>query len=421
MVGHSSQECAMDEEVVELHSKVSSDKIGRISSSIDLPAICMSSTEWNFLAQRQQHIMRRYSRQAPVLFVDPVKLSAFHTLLNLNNPDLHQVLPHLWSLSLEKVIPTEDESKPKKSLGSALAMRLPQLGHINSLLTRIMAHRAAERLGIEEHILWCYRYDSAAFIHKKNTQLVVYDCVDDWSAFGETARDVRSQENRLVAMSDVVFTTSKRIYERKRAINPNTYFVPNGVDYNHFSSESKNRRIPSPLEHISEPMIGFTGATYSWIDLDLVETIAVRRPEWSFVFVGPISKDVRPPHLPNIHFLKKVPYEVLPQYIAAFDVCLLPFRQTELTESVDPIKMYEYLAVGRPIVSTSIPEVQKFSDIIHIVDNASDFEKAIIQALKDDSQEDVSARQKIAAQHSWDNRFKRMLEVIADRCEGLGI
>lgn len=391
------------------------------SPPIDLPAICISSTEWGFLTQRQQHLMHRYSAHAPVLFVDPLQHASHLILLRLAKPQLHQVSPRLWSLSFVKDS-LHDRTVPQLGFGSnLLTKQMPHLEFLSDLLTRQMVRSTARRLEIEKHLLWCYRYESAVFKHSTKTKFVVYDCVDDWSAFGTQHRYVRSREMRLLAISDVVFTTSSRLYEAKRRLNPHTYLVQNGVDFEHFNVTARNLGVPTSLERVAQPIIGFTGAVDNWIDLDLIKTIANRRPEWSFVFVGPISDRISMPRLPNMHFLGKVPYDVLPQHIAAFKVCLLPFRHTELTESVDPIKMYEYLAVGKPIVSTDLPEVRRFAHLIDIADGTTAFERAIALALEEDSPDLVRDRQAVAAANSWNRRFETMMRIIQERRDAIGV
>ncbi len=395
-----------------------------VAAFADLPAICISSTEWDFLFQRQQHLMRLFSRYSPVLFVDPLRQPSPLVFIRSVKPRLNQITPGLFSLSFPEN-PGNGQAAPDmmrkmRRISGTLSSKIPHFRLLNNLLTKRMVCSATKVLHINNHILWCYRYDSATFRRSKS-KLVVYDCVDDWSAFGTTFHDVNSLERNLLAVSDIVFTSSRRLYEMKSRYNSHTYHVPNGVDFEHFSTAAKNPRRPAPLENISHPIMGFHGATYTWIDLVLIERIARRRPDWSFVFVGPVGGNVRTPRLPNMHFLGKVPYNVLPEYVASFDVCLLPFKRVELTQSVDPIKMYEYLAAGKPIVSTSIPEVHKFSDYAAIADDDMDFERAIASALTEDNASQAKARQEIASKNSWANRFKTMAKIIGDYREVKGI
>ena len=153
----------------------------------------------------------------------------------------------------------------------------------------------------------------------------------------------------------------------------------------------------------------------------MVETIAKRRPDWSFVFVGPVREGLNKPNLTNVHFIGYVPYEVLPGYLAAFDVCILPFRRDRVTESVNPIKMYEYMATGKPIVSTSIPEVERYSDLIRIAEGPEAFEKAISDALKEDTPQLAKARRAMARENSWERRVWSIREIVRMRREDMGI
>ncbi len=391
-----------------------------LSSSPYLPAICISTTDWAFLLQRPQHLMLRYSRLAPVLYVNPPEYPAttaklawtdghivkgWTSLLDFIKVELRPLSPQLWSLSSAKVFPLERS--------------IPILRFANDVFTKGVVNHTADRLKIGAHILWCYRYDASIFSRSQHERIVVYDCVDDWSAFLQSHGDASERERRLVAMSDIVFTTAQRLYQMKKKVNPHTYLVPNGVDCEHFSKPASG--IPPSMKNIPRPIIGFSGAIHFWVDLRLVETIAKRRTEWSFVFVGPIGKKVDIPRLPNMHFLGKVSYDVLPSYVSSFNVCIIPFAHTELTASADPIKLYEYLASGKPIISTDLPEVRKFAHLIGIADGADEFERSIEIALEEDSPDRVRARQAVAAENSWDNRFQMMMNIIQERRETLGI
>jgi glycosyltransferase involved in cell wall biosynthesis len=345
--------------------------------------------------------MRRYANQAQVLFVDPPRPAGYEVMLGFARTRLQQVSPTLSALTLTKALPLDRTIKPLKTF--------------NNYLVKHTVDNVSRRLGIQDHVLWCYHFDGAMFNRPGKTRLIVYDCVDDWAALSHSYGEVVEKEKHLVAISDLVFTTAERLYYAKKRINPNTYLVPNGADYEHFKEAASSQEAPVELEQVSHPMIGFSGGVFTWVALDMVEAIAGRRPDWSFVFIGPVGKTIRKPQVPNVHFLGKVSYEVLPHYVSQFDVCIMPFLRNELTESVNPIKMYEYMATGKPIVSTGLPEVTKFAQLIRIADNPDDFEKAIDAALKEHDSSLVQARQIVASKNSWDSRFETMMKLVEER------
>ncbi len=373
----------------------------------DLPAVCISSVEWDFLKQRPQHLMIRYADCAKVLFVDHPRRAGRSVILPLAKIRFRHVAPHLWSLSTHKALPFDRKFQFARDANVSILSR--------------MIRNAMRRLEIKKHILWCYLHSSAPFVTSLKPSLTVYDCVDDWAAFYQPRKQIESEEMRLVKVSDVIFTSSRLLYEAKKQANPNTYLVPNGVDFEHFSSAARIEDVPASMASITHPIVGFSGAVHHWINLDLVADVAKHEPGWSFVFVGPIGDQVKVPHLPNMHFLGQVPYEYLPPYVAAFDVCIMPFRVTPLTESADPIKMYEYLATGKPIVSTSLPEVRKFARLIGIADGAANFRKSISLALEEDSPQEHRARQAVARENSWDSRFQTMMKIIDERRNEFGV
>ncbi len=392
-------------------SAVGSDAVAaefvRGGSSTDLPIVCISSVPWSFLRQRPQQLTELYSRRAPVLYVEPPRRPGRRILVGYLRPTLRHEAEHLWSLTVQKAFPFD--------------RAMPALRRFNEMMTRRIVRSTFERLEFGDSILWFYYLNSFKPVRLRNTKMVVYDCVDDLSGFWQPYPDATLRENRLVSLSDVVFTSSSRLYDLKSRLNPNTFLVPNGVDFNHFSADSGRRATPPSMETMRRPIIGFSGAFYGRIDLDLLETVARRRRDWSFVFVGPVNSGIQVPRAENMHFLGEVPYAVLPWYVAAFDVCLLPFKRYSLTESANPIKMYEYLAAGKHVASTGIPEARQFAELIEIADGADGFEKAISRALEMDSLDRQKARRQVAKQNSWDRRVETIGGILERRREILGV
>lgn len=253
-------------------------------------------------------------------------------------------------------------------------------------------------------------YTSAAqadLIWKYNPSLVVFDSVDEPS--GEFITWLPYYE-KAVKTADIVLTTSDKLFLRAREINPFTYLVPNGCDFEHFSRT--DLEIPSDMAGIKRPIIGYIGVVATWVDLGLIEKLAETFPQYNIVMVGPLYNVTDVPRRPNIHWLGYKDYKDLPAYAQVFDVGIIPFKRTSMVEAVNPIKMWEYMAVGMPIVSVSIPEAEKYRDLIYTADSHDNFIDAVIEALNEDSLEKRSRRLFTARQNSWLLRAEEIIGIV---------
>jgi len=241
---------------------------------------------------------------------------------------------------------------------------------------------------------------------------VVYDCLDRHSGFSTNGPAMLAEEATLVRTSDLVVTTARVLYEECSASNPRCVLVPNATDFDHFGVFVG----PTPLwlEHLQRPVIGYHGAIAEWFDTALVGQMARMRPQWSFVLVGgTFTADLRPLEgLSNVHLTGEQPYKMLPAYLHSFDACLIPFRQLPLTEATNPVKFYEYLSAGKPVVSVPLPELQPFEadGLIYLADDASTFITQIERAIAENSVDRVSSRMRFAKRETWTERY----HVLAD-------
>ena len=216
-------------------------------------------------------------------------------------------------------------------------------------------------------------------------------------------------EEKLLDECDLILATAEELCLKKERKNKKPILLPHGVDFYHFRSGGKGYNTPKELMGISKPIIGFFGAISAWLDFNLIIEIATECPDWSFVFIGPVDTDIkRLVKFSNIHFIGKVAYEKLPVYAAAFDLAIVPFLINELTISVNPLKILEYLACGLPVVTTNLPETRKFSDVIYIANDYNEFLKNIKCALCENSYESRSKRIEVAKRHSWGNVAERL-------------
>lgn len=235
---------------------------------------------------------------------------------------------------------------------------------------------------------------------------LVYHCADDYAHMRGFPSTLPDLEAELCRWADVVITTSATLCHERRRWNPNTHWIPNGADVNHFAQ----RVAPaSELRDLQRPIVGFVGGLSQWVDVQLVYNLALARPEWTFALVGPVTIDVSPIRdLTNVRLLGPRPYAELPAYLAAMDVGLIPFRQDPVTYHADPIKAYEYLAAGLPVVATDLPALRRLDHVIRLADSSQSFLDQVRAALAEGRDTRADARRAEAACHSWATRFERI-------------
>jgi glycosyltransferase involved in cell wall biosynthesis len=255
------------------------------------------------------------------------------------------------------------------------------------------------RLGLSRPIVVAGLPHAVDVVRRLPRRALVYHCSDDFSQVRGFPRTLPSLEAELCRKADLVVTTSQTLCESRRAYNPNTHWIPNGVDFEHFA------RPAAPVDGLQRPVIGFVGGLSAWVDTHLVASLARMRPRWTFCLVGPEGgADLRPLRaLHNVLLLGPRAYEDLPRYLASMDVGLIPFVEDRLTWHADPIKVYEYLAAGLPVVATDLPALRRLSHVVRLARSPDAFLSQIEAALADTGR---AERQAEAARHSWASRFQ---------------
>jgi len=258
----------------------------------------------------------------------------------------------------------------------------------------------------------------------------VYYCVDEFSEFAGYDREaILSAEGRLALRADMVVTTSQALFEAKGPLNANTMLVPHGVDHSHFArATSADTVVPADIAGLPRPILGFWGLVQGWVDVALIRQLAVGRPDWSVVLIGEVATDVSALRdLPNVHLLGRRPYASLPGYARGFDAGLIPFRVNRLTRAVNPIKLREYLSAGLPVVSTPLPEVQRYAQLVRIAEPGAGFIAACDEVLgacreaagtvHSDGEVQAAARQAAMRGETWAVKVE---EICARLESGLG-
>ena len=306
--------------------------------------------------------------------------------------------------------------------------RFPLAQCFNRWLTGTMVRRTAHRWGFRNPQLWIFPPNAVDYIGQFNESKVIYYCVDEWSQFTHlNAAFILAKERELLAKADTVFVVSQKLFDAKRPFNPNTHLIPHGVNLDLFATAlSRDLPIPVDLQSIrtplstlnsplsTHPIIGFYGNLYDWVDQSILAGIANARPHWSIVLIGKIMTDIATLQAcPNIHILGPRPYDKLPAYCRGFDVGLIPYKTTDpRMQSVNPLKLREYLAAGLPVVSVDLPEVRPLANQIRLVNTSGEFVTQIEQALQQNSPADKLRRRDSVRSDSWTARVATIEQIL---------
>jgi len=279
-----------------------------------------------------------------------------------------------------------------------------------------MVRRVMRRLGFSKPILWAYLFRLSGMVGRLSEKAVVYDCIEHDEHFVSSEngkRKVRALEESLCRKADVVFVMNPQLHRLKGQWNPHTVIVPSGAKIAHFSKAADpTTPIAEELASLPRPIVGYFGQVDRWkIDFDLLIYLTRRHPDWSLVLVGPVAPEVRGDArlatFRNIYFFDRQPYERIPCFLKGFDVCTMPFTPSENIELSSPLKLYEYLATGKPIVSVPFPAVEEFSEYVSIARSPESFAAAVEEAYAVDTQESSYRRMREAEAHSWERRVER--------------
>jgi glycosyltransferase involved in cell wall biosynthesis len=355
--------------------------------------VVFSHLRWNFVYQRPQHVLSRLAERWPVVFIEePVPNAAEDRIEHIAAaPGVEVWRPHVR--------------------GAAHGFHADH----KAVLQRLISHSIRER-DITSYWIWFYTPMALPFAEKLDPEGIVYDCMDELSLFRGAPKELIDQETALFKAADVVFTGGRSLYNAKKTRHRNVHCFPSSVDALHFRQGVDDHALQAQLPH---PRLGYCGVIDERIDLELIAGVADARPDWQIVMVGPVVK-IDPatcPHRPNIHWLGQQNYSELPAFINGWDVCLLPFALNESTRFISPTKTLEYMACGRPSVSTAIRDVvEPYGHVVPIHADAAGF----VQACETFLQQSPEARDKhdravaeIIARTSWDATAAAMGELIA--------
>jgi UDP-galactopyranose mutase len=376
----------------------------RHSSAFTNDLICLSHLRWDFVFQRPQHLLTRAAADRRVFFVEePIYGESDSRTLAVSQRDsgVWVVQPHLPNgLSHEETIQM-------------------QMHLIDDLLSEYE---------INEYVLWYYTPMALSFTRHLNPAAIVYDCMDELSLFKHAPKELVDNEQELFRIADLVFTGGQSLYEAKKDLHPNVYAFPSSIDFAHFSHARRiakgSHEAPGQAD-IPHPQMGYCGVIDERLDLDLIAGVADARPDWHLIMIGPVVK-IDPeslPKRPNIHYLGPKDYKDLPQYLAGWDVAMMPFALIDSTRFISPTKTPEYLAAGKTVVSTSIRDVVRpYGEIglVEIADTVADFIRAAAKAGMDERalpEDWLSKVDTFLAQTSWDKTWSHMCKLITEKVQ----
>jgi glycosyltransferase involved in cell wall biosynthesis len=299
----------------------------------------------------------------------------------------------------------------------------PKIRKLNEFLMTRTLKRACNKLDFQEPILWVLLPHITPVISKINRKMIVHWCHDNYESMPGVDHDpIAAMEQELIQKSDVIFAVNTRLCSKIKPTNANVYFIPHGVDITQFNKAINSELpIPEDIKDIPHPVIGFFGLIEEWIDQDLIAFLAKSRPSWSFVFIGRAAVDtMRISSFSNLYLLGPRPYSEMPAYAKGFDVATIPFVVNELTLDSNPLKLREYLAAGRAVVSTPLPEICKYEPIVQIAKTYEEFVEKIEFALKTNGPEQIQKRIEAVAHESWESRVEDISKIVQSHLQNRG-
>lgn len=355
--------------------------------------LCFSHLRWDFVFQRPQHLLTRCAKTRRVFYVEEPHFGAEKARIEVRTATsgVHVVVPYL----------------PVGLNEAEIVWR-----------QRALLRDLCESYAIRDHVQWLYTPMALPLAEQLMAPLArVYDCMDELSAFKNAPKALLSLEAELFQKADLVLTGGQALFEAKRHLHHNIYPFPSSVDREHFARARVPQPDPSDQVGIPHPRLGFFGVIDERMDLGLLEGVARLRPDWQLVMLGPVVKidEGELPRLNNLHYLGSKAYADLPRYIAGWDVALMPFAKNESTKFISPTKTPEYLAAGKPVVSTSIRDVVRpysVQGLAYIADTAEGFVAACEASMQEPSQKRQKRADVFLSRMSWDSTWFAMQELM---------
>lgn len=379
---------------------------------------------WDGLWRNRHQLMVRFARSNKVMYVEPsfnlrsvldqynpMRKGWLSWLKALNTPIIRQPYPNLYIYS--------------PPIYRFIVSRYG-LHHITWWLWRRLLKKHMRRLGFTQPIIWFSLPTMAELVDKFDASVTIYHVVDAYTAYGNMddleKRKLMENDRALTQNADLVFVVSEMLAERRRPLNPNTHVISNGVDFEKFDTIRKScPPVPSDMATLPRPIIGYSGLIAGYIELGFFERIADAYPDASVVIVGDrgcgahVEEFDKLIQKKNIYYLGRKDIEDLPRYLNAFDVCMVPYRETKQVIYSSSLKLYDYLAFGKPIVATSFPTSRQLGNYLYIGSTAEEFLEKIGQAIQEVDEEKSAERRLYASSNTWNHRVMAASKLIEGR------
>jgi len=365
------------------------------ASQYDL--LCFSHLRWDFVYQRPQHLLSRCARERRVFYFEEPMVSEGPPRLDVRFRE-----EGVW-VAVPQLPADLDQAAREQA-------------------QREMVDELLSAYSIDSYVLWMYSPMALGCACHLGPVATVYDCMDELSAFLHAPPTLRERERELFERADLVFTGGRSLYEAKRQQHAAVHCFPSSIESAHFARARAAQPDPADQAALPRPRLGYFGVIDERIDLELIAGVADARPDWQLVMVGPVVKISADslPRRPNIHYLGQKPYGELPAYIAGWDLAIMPFARNDATRFISPTKTPEYLAAGKPVVSTSIRDVVRPYGRAQLVSIADDPEQFVVAAERELSREDrqpwLTRVDAFLRGNSWDATWNRMRELIDSAC-----
>ncbi len=355
--------------------------------------------DWDFIKQRPQHIVERLSRVHDIHYIQPFGLRG------LRPSDTKRIIRRFLGL----VRPS-----PPSDLSVRSLFFVPLMGYHYDTLNASLLRKQLAPMMTNQSVVWITTPSGLIprLLADMPRRALIYEMMDDYGTIHAAhAEGIEKIEHYLLGEADVVIVTSRLLFEKAQRIRSGktTLLVGNGVDYGFFDAGPFSRpREIADMENIA----GYIGAIDHWMDFAMVEYLADMMRHIEFVFVGP----VRASHVPkrsNIHYLGKQPYERVPQFCAHFEVCLIPFRTGELADTVNPVKIYEYFSLGKPVVASKMKELEPFSNLLYLASGREEFRECISRAFREKSHDTSGQRKEVAKMNDWSMKVAQIEKALA--------
>ena len=374
---------------------IESDKNDEKNTALPTDVVCLSHLRWDFVYQRPQHLMSRFAANGRVFyFEEPIYIDGeTHLEIGERGENLFVCVPHI-----------KHQDGIEKGTYEIEREMLDELIKTNK---------------IENFIEWFYTPMALEFADHLKPAVTIFDCMDELSAFKFAPPELLANEQKVIDRADLVFTGGQSLYEAKKDRHARVYAFPSSIDVAHFKAARTIKNEPDDQAKIASPKLGFCGVIDERMDTVLLAEMADLRPDWQFVMIGPVVK-IAPEDLPrrsNIHYLGGKNYDELPAYLSGWEVALMPFAINESTKFISPTKTPEYLAAGKPVISTAIRDVVRpygEQNLVSIASTAEEFVAAAEKILERGNSDDWRNRaDEFLSKNSWDKTFAQINELIA--------